>query len=187
MEPTGSGMLVARLHANDGRSVGINWLNGELRAGADPVSGEAMLSWDRAGYLGWVNPETRAWFLEANGIRPHAIDTGQAVNGDEAAPRAASVLAHSDSASKVAVVTAVLGLVANALYSFSSTVLADAYQYRYLFDGLSHAEWALCGASIAAGLLGKRSTTRTVGLVLAVVLFTRIFLRFGSALLISLR
>jgi hypothetical protein len=187
MQSTGSGMLIARLHGNDGRSVGISWLNGELRAGADPVSGEAMLTWDRAGYLGWVSPETRSWFLEANGVRPQEVAVGQAAQPSVSQASAAGAIAGSDVAGKISVVTALVGLTANAAYSFLSTVAGDVYQYRYVFDGLGHAEWALCGASIAAGIVGKRSSTRTIGLVLGGLLFVRIALRFGSALLISLR
>jgi len=146
-----------------------------------------MLTWDRAGYLGWVSPETRSWFLEANGVRAQEVVVGQAAREDASQAIAADASAGSDVAGKISVAAALLGLAANAAYSFYSTVVADAYQYRYLFDGLGHAEWALCGASIAAGVLGKRSSTRTVGLVLGVVLFVRIALRFGSAVLISLR
>lgn len=100
---------------------------------------------------------------------------------------ASAVSSWSENAGRAAIVTGVVALTAHLLYSFLSSALSsNLHQFRYLFDGLGHLEWVLCGAAVTAGLLGRRSALGKVGLAVGVVVLVLAFMRFGLALAVSL-
>jgi len=101
-------------------------------------------------------------------------------------PHATYVLAE-----QVGVAAMILGggaLAVHLFYGLLAVVLRpQLVTFRYVFDGLGHLEWALCGAALALGVVAWRSTFGKIGLVLAFVALAVATERFGLALLASLR